>query len=305
MPTPRKTQKGKPTLSLSSVQLSAFKILYAYFLSGQHHDRVVKPAAVKNPTKSRGVLATLKGPGKLFDGLEPKTSGMRTRQGSKGKRAQKKAYRDESSDSEVTVNLQKTLTDHSDSSGWIDFEILSATPQSVPARTKDPQNLLTREIGEHWRYLSRFDTELYRVQRGIPDGGTAIPYSWDQAALKLNKAGFFTMEQLSEWGGTCILSKRYEDIRQIVDGQYAAKEPKDLDDVTIRIAEGFDVFDYPRGEAKYEHKNLPEFLEGKTKFTYKEYKKMRKKKHKPNNEDDEAIVVSPRSWAIAPTKPVS
>ena len=118
------------------------------------------------------------------------------------------------------------------------------------------QNLAAQPVAASWRSLTDEDRSLYVLQQGAPSGGQTLPMRWPDVAtaLQVNHGARII---------TSTIRSRYETVRQSVQNYFDAEpEPTKPDDITMRYAEGFDVYDYEPG-AKYWRHSIDSVVEPK------------------------------------------
>ena len=118
------------------------------------------------------------------------------------------------------------------------------------------RHLLKRDLHTNWNSLDPLDKRLYTMQSGLPDCAI-LPLSWRAVADKLVRQGWFTRPQFREWGNEGALRARYNRLREHIQGDAAAKEPKTRQGWKVKWAEDFDVFLLKPGEVYRETRNLP------------------------------------------------
>ena len=118
------------------------------------------------------------------------------------------------------------------------------------------QHLLKRDFFPVWKLLEPLDQRLYVLQSGLPDSGI-LPRSWRSVTDKLIREKWFTQAEFRKWGGETALRKRYDLLREHIQGDAAAEEPTRRRDWNVKWAEDFNVFLLKPGEEYRELRNLP------------------------------------------------
>ncbi|KAL8869831.1 MAG: hypothetical protein Q9174_003971, partial [Haloplaca sp. 1 TL-2023] len=109
------------------------------------------------------------------------------------------------------------------------------------------QDFAGQSVAASWKSLTKEDRSLYVLQQGAPSGGQTLPRTWPDVASALQ----------AEFGAsvtTSALQSRYDAVRQSVQNYFGAEsDPTKPEDITMRYAEGFDVYDYEPGDKYWRH----------------------------------------------------
>ena len=133
----------------------------------------------------------------------------------------------------------------------------------APEESAEP---FAKPVAESWELLDPLDQYLHQMQEGAPDNSEALPYPWNEVVNTLIKEGYFTRKQFHRFGGFSALRERYEEIRQVAQGDCADLEPSDPDDRRVYFQEGFDVFELDNTQT-YVNPNIPKYMHGIKVFT--------------------------------------
>ncbi|MCJ1280692.1 hypothetical protein MMC26_000009 [Xylographa opegraphella] len=128
-------------------------------------------------------------------------------------------------------------------------------------------NLLESLIGVDFDNLCSMDRLLHNIQHGAPLDSISLPHSWTKVSDILVKEGFFTKAQYKAWDGVAALKRRYDALRCVVQGVHVNSETRDTRDQALYWAEGMDVLDHVGSRTIYQHRGVPQYMEGIEKFT--------------------------------------
>ncbi|MCJ1250302.1 hypothetical protein MMC30_007528 [Trapelia coarctata] len=134
-----------------------------------------------------------------------------------------------------------------------------------------------------WELLAPLDQHLHHLQGGAPDDTRALPLKWSEVVDTLIEEGWFTRKQFNRWGGFSALRERYEEIRQVAQGDYADQEPRDREDRRVYFQEGWDVFDLDNTQT-YRNHNIPKYMRGFKGFTSRDLAMYEKEYIKAQND---------------------
>jgi len=143
------------------------------------------------------------------------------------------------------------------------------------ATEDEPAEPFADPVATSWELLDPLDQHLHEIQEGAPDNPKSLPFKWAEVVNILIEEGCFTRKQFDRFGRFSALRKRYEEIRQVAQGDYADMEPKDREDRRLYFREGFDVFDLDSTQT-YVNQNIPEYMHGIKVFTSRDLAKREK-----------------------------